>query len=772
MRTIGAPAAENQRCTRTSRIDMKLSQTHSTVGRDWSGGSLVNNRVRFRISGAAILSCICGLVFGQIAAAEEPTFRIRSDFAAPLNADAGWAGDANEAVAVFADQPFRLRMEVVKGDLKEYGSYVLQARRNGGEWKTVEAHDFPYPQSEVSYDFGSLRIDRLPQHWTGRISDGQEIWLTQPPWPVPDFSYEIALETLSANTAPIDFLFYYFDATEHFGVRFDPAGQVSVYGVTGGEVVSLATSALTEPLSGSLEIKIELEDGGLSVALNDDQITPAMPFEAIHKTRGFGMRLEKAPDGVSRVKIEDVTIETSPKSPPISIVSTAAYPDGALTQNVLSGAEGRFTPGHGVSLSDRTPGIESDNKHSEYEWPLVIRRFVDGAELNETGDVFEFRMTSGIGLPLEGPDARVRLKVPDNHLGGTFVESPGRIGPWQSSNGDLYFVMEPAESDNKFMMVKSEDAGLSWAEVDGLSRPLTGDLEAVDARLVGDQIHILHQITESTFYHVFNTSDHLDAPDQWALVDELAATGEAISQSNAMVVRSDGSVAAFFLTDNLHAAIRDRSGNWGSPIPIVDDAAVTYAGPQAVLGKDDTIHLVYWSSEGEIAYRQMRPGGTLTTAKILATGAGVDDSDIGAVLPLVYNKQTDTVITVFRLSDGRLWERSISHGEVSEALRLVTKVRVVTDAVDSQQAGADLMVFDDEPVVLFIDEETQSIYSTRRVESSLWSNPVLRVGEIEGSWVRAAIIKDDQGVAKLGFVYDAGSRGGAGMNMYAEFVPQ
>lgn len=751
---------------------MKLSQTHSTVGRDWSGGTLVNNRVRFRISGAAILSCICGLVFGQIAAAEEPTFRIRSDFTAPLNADAGWAGDANEAVTVFADQPFRLRMEVVEGDLKEYGSYVLQARRNGGEWETVEAHDFPYPQSEVSYDFGSLGNDRLPQHWTGKINDGEEIWLTLPPWPVPDFSYEIALETPSANTAPIDFLFYYVDAMEHFGVRFDPAGQVSVYGVRGGEEVTLATSVLTEPLSGSLEIKIELEDGGLSVALNDDQITPTMPFEAIHKSRGFGMRLQKAPDGVPIVKIEHVTIETSPKSPRISIVSTAAYLDGALTENVLSGAVGRFTPGHGVSLSDRTPGIESDNKHSEYEWPLVIRRFVDGAELNETGDGFEFRMTSGVGLPLKGPDASVRLKVPDNHLGGTFVESPGRIGPWQSSNGDLYFIMEPAESDNKFMMVKSEDAGRSWAEVDGHGRPQTGDLEAVDARMVGEQIHILHQITESTFYHVFNTSDHIDAPDQWALVDELAATGEAISQSNAMVVRSDGSVAAFFLTDNLHAAIRDKSGNWGSPIPVVDDAAIINAGPQAILGKDNTIHLVYWRSAGDIAYRQMRPDGSLTASKILASGAGVDDSDIGAVLPLAYDERTDTVITVFRLKDGRLWERSISQGEVSDSLRLVTKVPVVTDAVDSQQAGADLVLVNDDPVVLFIDEGTQSIYSTQIDENSLWSTPVLRVGGIEGSWVRGAMINGDQNVARIGFVYDAGSQGGAGMNKYAVFIPE
>jgi hypothetical protein len=39
-------------------------------------------------------------------------FRVRSNFAAPLNSDQGWAGALNENVTVYADRPFRVRFEM------------------------------------------------------------------------------------------------------------------------------------------------------------------------------------------------------------------------------------------------------------------------------------------------------------------------------------------------------------------------------------------------------------------------------------------------------------------------------------------------------------------------------------------------------------------------------------------------------------------------------------------------------------------------------------
>ena len=70
---------------------------------------------------------------------------MRSDFAAPLNADVGWAGAPNENVIIEADRPFRIRFEVAAApDAGPVAPIMLQYRRNAGQWTAVEAHEFPY----------------------------------------------------------------------------------------------------------------------------------------------------------------------------------------------------------------------------------------------------------------------------------------------------------------------------------------------------------------------------------------------------------------------------------------------------------------------------------------------------------------------------------------------------------------------------------------------------------------------------------------------------
>jgi hypothetical protein len=137
-------------------------------------------------------------------------------------------------------------------------------------------------------------------------------------------------------------------------------------------------------------------------------------------------------------------------------------------------------------------------------------------------------------------------------------------------------------------------------------------------------------------------------------------------------------------------------------------------------------------------------------------------------MPLVYLPEADEVAVLYRLDDGFLWERRASaDGTLSEAAR-VSDRQVVTDAVDSQQPGADVVVEGGVLHVLFIDEETRSIFSTHNRGG--WQAPVQRVGGIDGGWVRGNVIAGRDGSRVYGFVYDAGSQGGAGMNRYGEFV--
>lgn len=539
---------------------------------------------------------------------EQTSFRVRSDFAAPLNADEGWAGALNENVVIEADRPFRLRFEVAAAPDARFGApLMLQYRRNGGEWTAVEAHEFPYSDE-------------------------------------------------------------------------------------------------------------------------DDAETPR-----------------------------------------VSIVSCAAYRQRDGTTDVLAGSALEFRPGVGVGLADRTPEWGGTPGHTEFEWALVVRRFADGAVTNDAGDTFEFRLIhDGRPLTAVSGNPALELAVPPGHVGGTFVETPGRIGPWQASNGDLYFVMEPSETDNVFMIVKSTDGGQTWREVDGANRPLTDDLESVDGRLVGDTIHLIHQVTESVRYHTFRTADHPTAADTWGIRDELAASVESVAQAATLAVRSDGSVVTFHVGETTRYSVRSPAGEWSQSTPLSTDAAPILAGPQAVTGANDVVHVAGYADDGTIWYRRLMPDGTLTENETLATDAGTTRAEYGSVLPLVFMPETDTLVVLYRLADGHLRERRVVAGGPPSAPVRVSDRAVVTHAVDSQQPGADVVLDGGALHVLFIEPSSGSIFGTNDVGG--WRPSRLEVDGIRGSWVRGSIFVRPDGTTVYGYVYDAGSEGGSGMNRYAEIV--
>jgi len=563
---------------------------------------------------ALSLAVRCAVRTPPAAPSAQSSFRVRSDFGAPLNADRGWAGALNEDVTIAADQPFRLRFEVERAPLSSgTEGFRLQYRRNAGEWTDVEAHDFPKPDSDNA------------------------------------------------------------------------------------------------------------------------------------------------------------------RAPRVSIVSCAAYKNGEATINLLEGSTIDFRSGAGVSLVERTAswtgaGSPGAGSHGEFEWAVVVRRFADEAVTNEPGDTFEFRMVEAGGALLGAyRSPLLRLVVPPGHVGGTFVETPGRIGPWKAANGDLYFIMEPAETSNLFMMVKSANSGRTWQEVDAMNRPSTRDLEAVDARLVGDTIHILHEVSRSARYHSFRTSDHPTRPDSWAARGELVANVSPVAQAAALEVRSDGSLVAFYVgPTRIHYRIRSPAGVWGVENVVDPNVGPNLAGPQAVRGANDTVHLAYYGTDGTIWYRRLLASGVFTDAQLLATGAGTSRAEYGAVLPLIYIPESNTVVIMYRLASGRLWERRVVNDAPPTPAVRVTDRDVITDAVDSQQPGADAMLDGRTVHVLFIEPSSRSIFSTR--DSGSWEPSTLTVDKILGSWIRGNIYTRRDGARVYGYIYDAGSNGGAGMNRFGEIV--
>jgi hypothetical protein len=460
-------------------------------------------------------------------------------------------------------------------------------------------------------------------------------------------------------------------------------------------------------------------------------------------------------------------------TPRVSIVSTDAYAHGAPTTDLLAGSSAPFSAGAGIALDALSPPWPGTNAHGEWEWPLVIRRFADGAVTNDEGDTFAFRMVRADGAPIRSSvDPVLTLSVPPGHLGGTFVETPGRIGPWQASNGALYFIMEPTETDNVLMMVTSTDGGATWQEVDGANRPAADDLEGVGAAQAGDTIHILHQTSEQVWHHAFHTADHPTTPDTWAVRDErVAAPGEPPTQVAAMAARSDGSlVAVYGGPEKIRFRIRAPEGAWGDETVVDAGGSRILSGPQVVLGRGDVVHLAYTAADGTAWYRRIQPDGTLTPREQLTAKLGTTEYDVGSILPLVFVPETNTVAILYRQTDGRLWERrSVGQGALTAPVQVSERI-VVQNAVDSDQVGADAIADGTSVHVLYIEQGSGHIYHTHRDAAGGWQPATLQVDGVDAQWVRGARLTRSDGAAVYGYVYDAGSDGGSGMNRYDEVV--
>lgn len=715
--------------------------------------------------------------------------RVRGDVDTELNADAGWAGGLDEPAVVTADRPFRLRVEAENpASTPRDAELGLQVRRNGGDWERVQAQDFPYPLKEAELDVSS-GSDDWAERWTllrGSASDlspretedggqylrvaaqaGPVLTLAKFDTPWDPVEVEAVLRLPGAGRAGI--VFGYRDVDDHLRVDLEADGPIRIIRVLDGREAVLASRDAAVKSDRWIEVAIALDGSELTV---DYEWDPHL--DGIELTVDTDTPIPPSPPGLhvpagGAVDLEALAMAGVAASPRVSIVSSDRFEHGAETEDLLAASRLPFHAGAGVSHAESAPTWSAAAAHGEWEFPLVVRYFADGAVTNESGDVFEFRVADAGGASLPSTHvARVTLEVPDRHLGGTFVETPVRIGPWQGAGGDLYFIMEPAETDNVLMMVKSTDGGRSWRETDGEDRPLTSDLEGLGSTFVDGRIHILHQTSDHVFYHVFRTADG-SSPDAWEIRDErLASPTEPPTQVADLAVRSDGSVVGVYGDrERIRIRVRSPDGEWSDPTIV--DAAVdrVLSGPVLARGAGDVVHLAYTGSDGTAWYRRILPDGRLTPRRLVASELGTEVEDAGSILPLVYLQDTGTVSIAYRLATGELWERRAGRdGELGAPVR-VTDRAVVQNAADAEQVGADAVGHGSSVHVLFIEEGTGRIFHTHR-DGAEWSEPMLEVDGVNALWVRGAIVEKDDGNAVYGYVYDAGSYGGSGMNRYAE----
>jgi hypothetical protein len=456
-------------------------------------------------------------------------------------------------------------------------------------------------------------------------------------------------------------------------------------------------------------------------------------------------------------------------TPELSLLATAPYAYGEETEDLLTGSVLSHEEGIGLKGVQATPLFQLASQSTEWEWPLVIRRFYDGDGWNEDGLKFEIRMVDASGRPLRGlePIVLTGYAAP-GHLGGTFIETPARIGPYQSSSGRLYFLMEPTETFNSFMVVASDDHGVSWREIDGAGRPSIGDLEGVGSVFKDGIIHIVHQTSDEVVYHAFATKDSKMGADGWIVDSRLIAQPtEPPTQSAAMATRGDESLVVVYGNESggfLHLSGADFQ--WATaPIDLETKAVTGLSGFQAATGTDGDSFVVFTAEDGSGWMRILDAEGALSEPLLITQGLGLDDAENGAILPIIA-LPSGGILVIYRRDDGSLWERVWKRNEGFGSARSILGATVVSGAVDSDQVGADAIEFEGTVHLLYIDEATRSINYNQRALDGAWSANKRLVSEIDAAWVRGNVIKNENGKMVYGFVYDAGSQGGAGMNRF------
>jgi len=517
------------------------------------------------------------------------------------------------------------------------------------------------------------------------------------------------------------------------------------------------------------------DDGWAAAADTDVQLAYDRPFRIrvqvrsrSGSTRGesLSLRYRRPGDSWTSIAVADFPYPSF-ASPPTSVITINAYANGDETNRLLGDPGVEWDEGAGLNGVAATPAFNAGGDALEWEWPLVIRRFADGPTFHEDGEVFELQVVDSSGRGLAGVGGpRLTMTAEPNHLGGTFVETPGRLGPYQAADGTLYFFMEPTETDNRFMAVASTDHGRSWREVDGANRPVADDLEGVATTRVGNTVHIAHQVSRQVYHHAFDISG--PGPGRWTIDSQTIAThGEPPTQFVDIAARRDGSLVVLYAgPERLFLTTRSPAGVWGSPRAIDAEVGPALSGPVIAAGEDDVVTLAYTGRDGRGFVRQLFPDGRLSARQLLSERFGVDDRENGAILPPVAMPDIGTTVIVYRESDGRLFERRLSGAGVLSEPFAVSVMPVVTNAVDSEQAGADVIQHDGTLHLVFIDEATRSIWYQSSSTPGVWSPPRRLLADIDAAWIRGSVHEDAQGRPVYGFVYDAGSRGGSGFNRY------
>lgn len=478
----------------------------------------------------------------------------------------------------------------------------------------------------------------------------------------------------------------------------------------------------------------------------------------------------------------DVDVLGGTSAPATQAVISSQFADGDATSTELLSSTTTYVNGEG--LEDNNSGSYSlTSEEAEFEWCLQIMSLHDGPAQNVASDTLDFRVVESDGTVFTGTYTNPTITVSETagYIGGAFIETPDYVGPVIDTNGNIYFLIEHAETENAATIIKSTDGGDTWRPIDHANRPTNGDMEGMSLFQDGDTLHIGH-VRSQVFYHSFRMSDHGTNPDTWDITDESvdSTITSFTTQYSSIHKRSDGTIVLFYVDGGspMRCYYKIRNGSWGSRNTVDSEASTDFISPSSVLGASNKIHLIYKDeTNGIIYHRSLSSGDSLSGRETIATGVSTSISgDNAPFCPPVYydSSGNEKILIAYKKSwaDAGFYRIITNDGAPSSELGLADN-DIQWSQGGSHQMTACLAVDGTNVHLLYCHDTENDMYRTSNDDDAGWVTDVEEIDGVDVDWVRSAVITHSAGnggAKVLAYIWDNGSDGGTGKAWYGEYA--
>jgi len=492
-------------------------------------------------------------------------------------------------------------------------------------------------------------------------------------------------------------------------------------------------------------------------------------------------------------------IGVSGEDGPLEVLTSAQYNDNDKTTapggNILAGSGETYVEGSGEE-NRTTVSYTISNQHAEFEYTILIRGTWGGPNRMKDNDQLEFRMVVSTPSVFTGVynNPRVTVNMPDYYIGSATIESPGALGPFKDTNGNLYFFMEPAPisgaGNNEPEFLKSTDGGKTWDLVNIAGSPTVNDPEAAAVVQDGDTLYICvmnGQSSADVTYHTFRMSDHSTNPDTWGVIDEAVVTPSTApgDQSCGIVRRSDTTVVVFYrysdgTNQRVGYKIRSAVPAWGSQVNLDTTASTNFVFSGATLGASNKTHIFYRDvTNNDIYHKSLSSADSLSSRESVEIDAMSGTNDWGTNMPVYWDDagSEKIMIGVMDNSDGLMYSVVVTDDGTPETRKQVSDsaVRNSPTGASSQQPVADMAVDSatDKQYALLVPTSDGDIYLDSATNDGGWGTDTDIYTATNIDYVRGQIYTHSAGNGGnkvYGYWYDDNAAGENGFSWYGEKV--